>query len=238
MKRILFISIFLILQSFSTAHAMHIMEGFLPLHWAVFYFALCIPIIILGVRKITKLIKADNEVKLMLALCGAYIFLLSALKLPSITGSSSHPTGVGLSAILFGPLVSSVLSMIVLFFQAVFLAHGGITTLGANTFSMGIVGPFAAYFTFKLLKQKNLKMAVFVSAMIGDLLTYVTTALQLSIAFPGKAGGILESFIKFSAIFAITQIPLAIIEGLVTVIIYDYIQRYFSNGIELGGEKI
>lgn len=50
-------------------------------------------------------------------------------------------TGTGLGAILFGPASVSVLGVIVLLFQALLLAHGGLTTLGANTFSMAIAGP-------------------------------------------------------------------------------------------------
>ena len=42
--------------------------------------------------------------------------------MPSVTGSSSHATGIGLSAILFGPWVSVVLAGIVLLFQTSFLA--------------------------------------------------------------------------------------------------------------------
>ena len=72
----------------------------------------------------------------------AYVFVLSALKIPSVTGSCSHPTGTGLSASLFGPSVTAVLGTIVLLFQALLLAHGGLTTLGANVFSMAIAGPF------------------------------------------------------------------------------------------------
>ena len=67
--------------------------------------------------------------------------MLSALKIPSVTGSCSHPTGTGLGAVLFGPGVMTVLGTIVLLFQALLLAHGGLTTLGANVFSMAIVGP-------------------------------------------------------------------------------------------------
>ena len=72
--------------------------------------------------------------KMLIAVVGAFAFVLSALKIPSVTGSSSHPTGVGLAAILFGPAITSVLGLIVLIFQAILLAHGGITTLGANVF--------------------------------------------------------------------------------------------------------
>lgn len=85
-----------------------------------------------------------SESKALIAVSGAFMFILSSLKLPSVTGSCSHPTGNGFGAVLFGPAVTAVLASIVLIFQALLLAHGGITTLGANIFSMGIVGPFGS----------------------------------------------------------------------------------------------
>src|SRR4030042_2115566 len=120
---------------------MHIMEGFLPHPWWEIWFAISIPIIAYGVYRLTKITKKMPETKPLLALMGAFIFVISALKLPSVTGSSSHPTGSGFAAVLFGPSVAGVLSLIVLVFQALLLAHGGLTTLGANVFSMGIAGP-------------------------------------------------------------------------------------------------
>ncbi len=59
-------------------------------------------------------------------------------------------TGTGLGAILFGPSAVSILGIIVLVFQAVLLAHGGLTTLGANTFSMAIAGPLVSFGIYKL----------------------------------------------------------------------------------------
>jgi cobalt/nickel transport system permease protein len=39
-------------------------------------------------------------------------------------------------------------------------------------------------------------------------------------------GGFAASFSKFAAIFAFTQIPLAISEGLLTVIVMNLLQKY------------
>jgi cobalt/nickel transport system permease protein len=47
----------------------------------------------------------------------------------------------------------SLIGCIVLLFQAVLLAHGGLTTLGANTFSMAVVGPFVAFGVYKLINK-------------------------------------------------------------------------------------
>ena len=211
-----------------TVFAMHIMEGFLPAKWCISWGAICIPFIVVGFFSIKKKISVNPKVKMLIAMAGAFAFVLSALKIPSVTGSCSHPTGVGLGAILFGPTVMSVLGLIVLIFQALLLAHGGITTLGANTFSMAVVGPIVSYFLYKLLKKMKVSqsIAVFTSAMIGDLMTYITTAIELSLAFPDATGGVMTSLIKFMGIFALTQIPLAISEGLLTVIIFNLLTKY------------
>jgi len=82
----------------------------------------------------------------------------------------------------------AVIGMIVLLFQAILLAHGGLTTLGANTFSMAIAGPFVSYFVYKIcLKLKvNKLVAVFLAATLGDLFTYCVTSIQLGMAHQGE----------------------------------------------------
>lgn len=205
------------------AHAMHIMEGFLPPVWCVVWGLAALPFVVYGLYSINKSVGRNPKVKMLLGLAGAFAFVLSALKIPSVTGSCSHPTGVGLGAILFGPAAMSVLGCIVLIFQALLLAHGGITTLGANTFSMAVVGPFVAYGVYRLcLKFKApLWLGVFLAAALGDLLTYVTTSLQLALAFPAPTGGVAASFAKFMGVFAVTQVPLAVSEGLLTVVVFN-----------------
>ena len=213
-------------------YSMHIMEGFLPLKWVVVWFVICIPFWIIGIRKLQNISKAGVQDKMTLALAGAFIFILSALKIPSVTGSSSHPTGVGLSAILYGPFVTSILGTIVLIFQAGLLAHGGFTTLGANTVSMAIAGPIVSYLIYKGLAKRNRTLAVFLAASVGDLATYVVTSFQLALAYPSTDGGILTSFIKFAMVFAVTQVPLAIIEGLLTNVVMNILEKYNVKGVE------
>jgi cobalt/nickel transport system permease protein len=212
---------------------MHIMEGFLPPVWAMIWWILFLPFFALGVRALMCITRETPELKLMLGLAGAFTFVLSALKIPSVTGSSSHPTGTGLGAVMFGPLPMSVLGSIVLLFQAVLLAHGGITTLGANAFSMAVAGPMVGYAVYKLMMKSTgrQKLAIFLAAALADLSTYVMTSIQLALAFPAAEGGILASFLKFGGIFAVTQIPLAISEGLLTVLLWNWLQAY--SGAEL-----
>ncbi|KEI80296.1 energy-coupling factor ABC transporter permease [Clostridium botulinum] len=222
----------LVLALSQNAYAMHIAEGFLPPKWAALYFVLSAPFIVIGVKHIRQKTKKNKDLKMLLAVVAAYAFILSAMKIPSVTGSCSHPTGTGLAAIIFGPFVASVVGVIVLLFQAILLAHGGITTLGANTFSMGIVGPIVSYLIYKGLKDKNQKLAVFLAASLGDLATYTVTSLQLALSFPAKTGGVMVAFAKFATIFSLTQIPLAIIEGLITIMIFEFMMKYSKEELK------
>ncbi len=178
-----------------------------------------------------KLMKANRDVLPLLAVSGAFIFVLSSLKMPSVTGSCSHPTGTGMGAILFGPWITAVLSIIVLIYQAIFLAHGGLTTLGANTFSMGIAGPIVGYLVYKgsMKSGINMYIAVFLAALFADWATYIVTSIELALAFPAASGGVLASFEAFLAVFAITQVPLAIVEGAVTALMFKYIVQLRSD---------
>ena len=227
------LSCYLVLGSAQPAYAMHIAEGFLPVQWAAFWWAVSLPFFLVGLRSLTRITKQNPELKLLLALAGAFTFVLSALKIPSVTGSSSHPTGTGLGTILFGPLTMTVLGTLVLIFQAILLAHGGITTLGANVFSMAIVGPFVAYVVYHtVMKTGQQKLAVFLAVALEDLLTYLMTAIQLALAFPAVQGGFIASLIKFTGIFAVTQLPLAISEGLLTVLVWGWLQQYGKQELQ------
>ena len=195
-----------------SASAMHIAEGYLPVGWAAGWGVVCFPFVVAGFLSIQKKVAQAPKAKILLAMCGAFAFVLSALKIPSFEGSCSHPTGVGLGAILFGPMTMAVLGLIVLLFQALLLAHGGLTTLGANTFSMAIAGPIVSWAVYKLLRK------AIAAAALGDLFTYVVTSVQLGVVHGGIG--------KFLMIFAVTQIPLAIAEGLLTVVVFNVLEKY------------
>ena len=205
------------------------MEGFLPHPWWEIWWIITLPIVAYGIYRLSKIAKTNPETKPLLALMGAFIFVVSALKLPSLTGSSSHPTGSGLAAIVFGPAIASVLSLIALVFQATLLAHGGITTLGANVFSMGIMGPAVAWLIWAICKKVRVptQAGVFLAVSLSDLVTYITTSFQLALAFPST--GFTNAFLKFAGVFAVTQIPLAIAEGILAVFIFEFLLKYKSQ---------
>lgn len=210
------------------ANAMHIMEGYLPAGYCIAWGILCLPFLAAGFLSIHRTLSENRRAVTLLAMSGAFIFVISSLKIPSVTGSCSHMTGTGLGAILFGPCSVSILGIIVLIFQAILLAHGGLTTLGANTFSMAVAGPLFTYGIYRLCQKPsvNRRFSIFLAAALGDLFTYCITSVQLGLAYPSEAGGILASVVKFLGVFAPTQVPLAVIEGLLTTAIVVFLESF------------
>lgn len=245
-KKIIYIAIAfaLIFAVTPVANAMHIMEGYLPPKYCVIWGVICVPFLVAGYFSIKKTLSKNRRSITILAMAGAFIFILSSLKIPSVTGSCSHMTGTGLGAILFGPMATSILGIIVLVFQAILLAHGGLTTLGANTFSMAIAGPLLSYGIFKLCPKLKIDkyVGIFLAASIGDLFTYCVTSFELALAYPSANGGVAASVVKFLAVFAPTQLPLAIIEGILSVVIIMGLEKYArpelkALGFLKGGEN-
>ena len=206
---------------------MHIMEGFLPVGHAIGWFAASTPFVVAGAVSLKKILHERPEARLNLAAAGAFTFVLSALKMPSVTGSCSHPTGTGFGAIVFGPSVMALLGTIVLLFQALLMAHGGLTTLGANVFSMAIAGPWVSWLVWRGAGRlgAGIAVSVFLGAALGDLATYAVTSVQLALAYPDPVSGFPGAVTKFGSIYAITQVPLAIAEGLLTVVVMNALSR-------------
>ena len=213
---------------------MHIMEGFLPWQWCLVWWIVALPFVMMGIVELRKLMRKDREFLPLLGVSGAFIFILSALKLPSVTGSCSHPTGTGLSVMCFKVSITALIGGIVLLFQALLLAHGGLSTMGANMVSMAIGGPLVGYWAYKLLKDTsvNIYVTVFLVAAVADIVTYIITSFELAVAYPAAIGGVVASFVTFFAIFAITQVPLSIIEGLVLALVFKYIIELKPDLIE------
>ena len=78
------------------SYAMHIMEGYLPLGYCLVWGAVCVPFLAAGFFSIRRTLGENRKNITVLAMAGAFIFVISSLKIPSVTGSCSHMTGTGL----------------------------------------------------------------------------------------------------------------------------------------------
>ena len=208
------------------AHAMHISEGILPPGWAIFWFVMAAPFVAWGVRQITQ--QADPSYIPLIGIFGAAVFVFSCFPIPvPVAGSTAHPAGTGMAAIFLGPFASVVVAFISLLLQALFLAHGGLTTLGGNTFSMGVMGSFSGYGAFRLgrLLRLNLFWSAFLAGVTADLVTYFGTSLEMSLALHGTQP-FLSVLAQIFLAFMPTQIPLSILEGAVTGGMIVYVQKH------------
>jgi cobalt/nickel transport system permease protein len=199
---------------------MHIEDGILPASACVAYFGVTAAFMYPAVRQINKRVRENPYFKPLLAMCGVGIFVISAMHFPvPVTGSCSHPCGTPLAAIIVGPFATVLLSAIVLFFQAVLLGHGGITTIGANTVSMGIVGTFVGYGLWKLIRKVNgpVWLAAGVAGFIGDLAVYLASSFELAYSLHGHAS-FWHQWLVFFVGYAPTQLPLAVGEAIFTAV--------------------
>ena len=209
------------------AHAMHISEGILPFDWAAFWFILAAPFVAFGVKRLNSLAREDLSMKPLVGLMAAVVFIISCMPIPVPTaGTCSHPCGTGLAAILVGPLVSVIISAVALLIQALFLAHGGLSTLGADIVSMGVVGSFAGWLVFRWLRGMGASLAVaaFVAGLLTDWATYLTTSVELASGIRGSSA-FWPLFAKIAVAFIPTQLPLGILEGAMTAGMVVLLQR-------------
>jgi cobalt/nickel transport system permease protein len=107
-----------------------------------------------------------------------------------------------------------LVTVVALVLQALFLAHGGLTTLGADVLSMGVAGAFVGWATFTLGRRAgaSLGLAAFLAGVLSDWATYATTSLELAMGLHGArpVGGMFATVLMA---FVPTQLPLGLLEG-------------------------
>jgi cobalt/nickel transport system permease protein len=197
---------------------MHIEDGILSAEACAGWYAATVAFVVPGIYEIKRRVRENLSYKPFLAMVGVAVFVISAMHLPvPVTGSCSHPCGTALAAILIGPWATAVISTIVLFFQAIFFGHGGITTIGANTFSMGICGGLSGYVFWKVLRVIDCPvwLAAGVAGFVGDLVTYLVAAFELALSLHGHVP-LLKQWMIFFMGYGPTQLPLAVAEALFT----------------------
>jgi cobalt/nickel transport system permease protein len=134
--------------------------------------------------------------------------------------------GTGIAVLLIGPHGTVVVASIALLLQALFLAHGGLTTLGAGVLSMGVVGAYVAYGTFVVSRPFRVPgwCAAFAAGVFADWATYTVTALQLSLGISND-GSFAPMFGTVLLAFMPTQVPLGLLEGCLAAAVYVFIKK-------------
>lgn len=130
---------------------MHIPDGFINLPTAGVTGAFAAGVVVAAVRKTGK--NLGERTVPLLGVTAAFIFAAQMLNFPIAAGTSGHFLGALLAAVLLGPWAASLTLTVVLITQALVMADGGITALGANVTNMAIIAVFVGYGAFLLLKR-------------------------------------------------------------------------------------
>lgn len=210
-----------------SALAMHLSDGVLPASWCAVWTLVALPFAVFALRRFERLRREDPLSTPLAAMVGAAVFALSCMPIPvPFVGTCSHPCGTGLAAVVLGPSMAVLLTVVALALQAVFLAHGGVTTFGADIVSMGVVGGFAGYAVFQLARRVGLGLwaAGFLAGLTSDWATYLTTATEMALALHGDRPT-LAFFAAVVAAFVPTQLPLGILEGILTGGALAFVER-------------
>lgn len=204
---------------------MHLAEGILPPLHAAWWSAAAVPFLVWGLWSVRRQVAVDPDRKPLIALVGAAVFIVSCMPVPvPFTGTCSHPCGTGMAAILLGAGPTVVVAAIALLLQALFLAHGGLTTLGINLLGMGVVASLAAVAAFRGLRALRVPAtsAAFTAGLLSDWATYAVTAAGLGLLAPAGQS-FWPQFAMICLAFAPTQIPLGIAEGMVSAAAWRFL---------------
>jgi cobalt/nickel transport system permease protein len=204
---------------------MHLAEGTLPWVHAAAWTALALPLLgwsLAGEQP------GSPEAPRSPLVGGATSLLFAATLLPlpvPVVGATSHVCLTPVLALLLGPRRVVWPTFFVLLLQAVFFAHGGITTLGANTVTLGVVGPLAAVVLAAIGPMLRMPAAWIAGVACGlaDLVVYAVDAGILAAALPTPSP--LHTFGVVAAGFAPVQVPLALLEGVISFGLVRVLQR-------------
>jgi cobalt/nickel transport system permease protein len=195
-----------------------------------------------GVAAMNRFTKDQPQRKPLLGMAGAFIFFVSLIHLPAFGGlTCSHPCGTPLAGILLGPGVALGLAACSLLLQALFFAHGGISTLGANTITLGLMGAGSGWLVFKMGRKAGLSLGVSAAlgGLAGDVMTYAMNICILGAHFAYVAPHPQYGFMGYAKALVLAyfpvQGPLAIGEMLVTGYAVQAISRQRPEVLEALG---
>ena len=152
------------------------------------------------------------------ALLTAAFFVASLIHVP-IGPSNAHLVLNGILGILLGWTAFPAI-FIGLFFQAVLFQFGGLTTLGVNTMNMAVPAVIIGALARPVFQINSGLFAMVMAAIAGAGAIVLSAAMVAgSLALSG------DSFIAVSKLIFFAHIPIAIAEGILSVLIISFLLR-------------
>lgn len=211
---------------------MHIVEGYLPMSWCVIWLVISLAVAAYGLKQYMDNYSGDADALKLLLLSGVFSFFMSLIfGWSSVTGSFSHASGTGLSTVFFGPSITALVTCVVVFLQAILLGYGGLTTVGASVFSIGVLGPLCGYLLFKQLRSMyvNNVVSVMLVTFVINVVACIASAFELAVVYPQP--DVVTSFVMYVTIYLVGQIPWLIVDCILTAVGFVVFLKIFEQVI-------
>ncbi len=198
---------------------MHLAEGVLPLNQAIAWSTLAAPAVYWSLRREQRTRRDTPSSSVVMAGATSLLFAGTLLPLPvPVVGATSHVCLTPVLALVVGARRIVWPTFFVLLLQAVFFAHGGLTTLGVNVLTLGLLGPLTTVGLWALLRRLGADgaLGLALACGVGGLSVYVADAVVLAVAL----SDVTLPATTFGAVllgFAPVQIPLAVLEAVASV---------------------
>ena len=198
---------------------MHLAEGVLPLGQAIAWSTLAAPTVYWSLRCEQRTRRNTPSSSVIMAGATSLLFAGTLLPLPvPVVGATSHICLTPVLGLVVGVRRIVWPTFFVLLLQAVFFAHGGLTTLGVNTLTLGLLGPLTTAGLWALLRRLGVDgaLGLALACGVGGLSVYVADAVVLAVALSDMTA----PATTFGAVllgFAPVQIPLAVLEAVASV---------------------
>ncbi|MBI5679319.1 MAG: energy-coupling factor ABC transporter permease [Methanobacterium sp.] len=204
---------------------MHLPDGLIPLWQSGIYWILAIITLALYFFKFSKTEEKEKKI-VNTAILAAVTVVVSSLSIPSPFGVPMHFFLIPLAVILLGPLTGVTVAFLCFLVQFLFLGMGGITTLGANTVTMGVVLSFSTYIFYKLISSLDEKLGVFSGTFMGIIMATISHVLILLAAGVATVEMLAATLIPF-------YLFVAVIEGVANVFIISFISKIKPDLLKL-----
>ncbi|MCX8185821.1 MAG: energy-coupling factor ABC transporter permease [Sulfolobales archaeon] len=194
---------------------MHIPDGFLTLPVALISLAISSVFIALSIRKIrNENLLTSDRISILTSL-SAGIFVAQMIAWPLPGGTSLHLVGGGLAGIVMGPWLGIITMSLVLLIQCLLFHDGGITAIGANILSMGIISVLTGYTIYRLLRRFTKH---FIAGVIAGWLSLTSAGIVSGTILGASWSSYLPIYIM-----GVWHIALGIIEGMITGSVISYL---------------
>ena len=199
---------------------MHISEGILSIPVLATGAVLSFAGTAIGLKKL------DYDRIPQVAILSAAFFIASFIRVP-IGPASVHLTLTGLMGLFLGWVAFPAI-MIGLILQAILFQYGGLTSLGVNTLNMTLPALLCFYAFGSGARSDKPYVFITSSFLCGFGAVFLSTLMvALSLVFTG------EGFLTVAKIVLVANLPVMIIEGVVTVFCVRFLKKVKPEILEV-----